>query len=64
MNTLNFSANPKFAYHDPNNVHLAYDSPCKDRGNPDMSYDDQVDMDSEDRKVGEAVDVGADELFS
>jgi len=60
----NFSANPKFAYHDPNNVHLAYDSPCKDRGNPDLSYDDQVDMDSEDRKVGEDVDVGADELYS
>jgi len=29
-----------------------------------LSYDGQVDMDSEDRKVGEAVDVGADELFS
>ena len=62
--TTNFSDNPKFAYHDPNNVHLAYDSPCKDAGNQELSYDDQVDMDSEDRVVGDYVDVGADELYS
>jgi uncharacterized repeat protein (TIGR01451 family) len=60
----NFSANPKIAYFDPNNVHLAYDSPCKDAGNPSLSYTNQVDMDSEDRVVGDYVDIGADELFS
>jgi len=61
---FNFSANPKFAYYDPNNVHLAYDSPCKDTGSPNLSYAEQVDMDSENRVVGDYVDVGADELYS
>lgn len=60
----NFSANPKLAYFDPNNVHLAYDSPCKDAGSPYLSYTSQVDMDSEDRVVGSYVDIGADELYS
>lgn len=62
----NFSANPKLAYYDPNNVHLAYDSPCKDAGNPYFSADEVgwYDMDSEERLIGSAVDIGADELYS
>ena len=58
----NFSANPKFAYLDPNNVHILYNSPCKDTGNPSLSYDDQVDMDRKERVYGMAVDIGAYEI--
>jgi uncharacterized repeat protein (TIGR01451 family) len=61
---LNFTTNPKFAYYDPNNLHLAYDSPCKEAGSLYLSYSEQVDMDSESRVVGDYVDVGADELYS
>lgn len=58
----NFTANPQFAYLDPNNVHILYDSPCKDAGNPSLSYDDQVDMDGKERVYGMAVDIGAYEI--
>lgn len=58
----NFSANPKFAYLDPNNVRIVYDSPCKDAGNPYLSYDEQVDMDRRERMYGAAVDMGAYEI--
>jgi hypothetical protein len=58
----NISANPLFAYYDPNNVHITYGSPCKDAGNPAMSYDDQVDMDSRVRVLGTTVDIGAYEI--
>lgn len=58
----NFSADPKFAYVDPNNVHITYASPCKDTGNPLMSYDNQVDMDNRGRVLGTAVDIGAYEI--
>jgi hypothetical protein len=64
LDNYNFRDDPKFAYYDPNNVHIAYDSPCKDKGNPGLSYGEQVDMDSESRVVGDYVDVGADELYS
>jgi uncharacterized repeat protein (TIGR01451 family) len=58
----NFSAKPKFAYMDPNNVHITYDSPCKDGGDPFLSYDDQLDMDSRARVLETAVDIGAYEI--
>jgi hypothetical protein len=58
----NISANPLFAYYDPNNVHITYGSPCKDAGNPAMSYDNQVDMDSRVRVLGTRVDIGAYEI--
>ena len=62
----NFSANPKFANYNPDNVHLAYDSPCKDKGNPVHDSNDVglYDMDSENRVVGDYIDIGADELYS
>ena len=58
----NFSANPQFAYFDPNNVRITYGSPCREAGNPSMSYDDQVDMDSRVRVLGTRVDIGAYEI--
>ncbi len=66
----NFSGKPGFAYpysDDPNvtiNVHLAYNSYCKDRGNPVHVNDDVGlnDMDTEDRIIDSRVDVGADEI--
>jgi uncharacterized repeat protein (TIGR01451 family) len=58
----NFTAKPKFAYMDPNNVYIAYDSPCKDAGDPSLSYDDQVDMSARPRVLEAAVDIGAYEI--
>ena len=64
----NFSGNPSFAYtysDDPNvllNVHLAWDSPCRNMGNPYLDYEGQYDMDGEPRVFGERVDIGADEV--
>jgi hypothetical protein len=62
----NFSGAPGFAYSDPNNPHLAYDSPCKDMGNPSHTTDHVglYDMDGEDRIVGNRVDIGADEVYA
>ncbi|HOK65298.1 MAG TPA: right-handed parallel beta-helix repeat-containing protein [Anaerohalosphaeraceae bacterium] len=62
----NFSGNPGFAYGDPNNLHLAWNSPCKDRGNPYHTIDDVglSDMDGEERIVDNRVDIGADEICS
>jgi hypothetical protein len=64
----NFSHKPDFAYpysDDPNvliNVHLAYDSLCKDKGNPSLPYEGQTDIDNENRVADSVVDVGADEI--
>lgn len=74
-NEVNFNINdePKFAYTvdpngtpDPNNYHLAYDSTCKDMGNPYLTYTGQVDIDGEgtDRRYGAYVDIGADEIYT
>ena len=66
----NINTIPSFAYikttgePDPNNFHLAYDSACKDAGNPYLNYSEQFDYDNEIRVVGNLVDIGADELFS
>jgi uncharacterized repeat protein (TIGR01451 family) len=70
LNTYSsFSGNPQFAYEqssDPNvmlNVHLAYASACKNKGNPDNTlYANQKDMDNEDRVADNRVDIGADEI--
>jgi hypothetical protein len=69
-NNGNFSHKPEFAYPystDPNvfiNVHLATNpySFCKDKGNLNLSYAGQKDMDNEDRAADGQVDVGADEI--
>jgi len=61
----NISCDPQFAYaNDPNNVHyhLLPTSPCIDKGNPALSYTDQVDLDREIRLMGAAVEMGADEV--
>jgi hypothetical protein len=72
LGTTNFNAEPGFAYTvdpngvpDPNNYHLAYDAFCKDKANPFLTYTGQVDIDGEglDRQYGEAVDIGADEVY-
>ena len=73
-NEVNFNINdePMFAYAidpngtpDPNNYHLAYNSVCIDQANPTLSYTNQVDIDGEglDRKYGDYVDIGADEVY-
>jgi hypothetical protein len=63
-NEVNFNINaaPQLAYYDPNNVRITYGSPCREAGNPSMSYDDQVDMDSRVRVLGTRVDIGAYEI--
>ncbi len=59
----NFSHKPDFAYiNEPNNVHLAANSFCINKGNPSLSYTGQLDIDGEDRVMGNYVDVGADEV--
>jgi uncharacterized repeat protein (TIGR01451 family) len=65
----NFSHKPNFAYpcnSDPNvllNIHLAPDSFCKEKGNPNNTlYTDQNDIDNENRVADTLVDVGADEI--
>jgi uncharacterized repeat protein (TIGR01451 family) len=73
VNTTNFSFEPGFAYTvdpngvpDPNNYHLSAISECIDRGNPFLICTAQVDIDGEglNRKYGEEVDVGADEVYN
>ena len=72
LGTTNFNDEPGFAYQvdpsgvpDPNNYHLRTDSICIDRANPFLDYTAQVDIDGEglDRKYGDYVDVGADEVY-
>ncbi|HPD47769.1 MAG TPA: hypothetical protein P5279_14225 [Anaerohalosphaeraceae bacterium] len=72
LGTTNFNDEPGFAYQvdpngapDPNNYHLRADSICIDRASPFLDYIGQVDIDGEglDRKYGDYVDVGADEVY-
>ena len=66
----NKNCEPGFAYtysDDPNvllNVHLAWDSPCRNAGNPTHTVEDAglLDMDGEDRVAEGRVDIGADEF--
>ena len=70
--TTNYNSPPGFAYivdpngtPDPKNYHLAYNAFCKDKANPYLNYTGQVDMDGEgiDRRYGDSVDIGADEVY-
>ncbi len=61
---------PMFAYPvdpagepDPANYHIAFNSVCIDKGNPNLVYDDQIDYDNESRVEGLYVDLGADEVY-
>ncbi len=58
----NFSGKPGFAYFNPDNVHLDYSSPCKNAGNPNLTYTNQADMDDAERVADNYVDIGADEV--
>jgi uncharacterized repeat protein (TIGR01451 family) len=55
----NINAEPEFIYSDPNNVRIAWQSPCRDAGNPELLYVHQVDMDKQPRLYGKAPDIGA-----
>jgi parallel beta-helix repeat protein len=57
--TGNIHSDPCFV--DPNDYHLASDSPCINAGDPDGNYDGQTDIDNQDRVMGALVDIGADE---
>jgi hypothetical protein len=50
-NSVNYNINvdPEFAYFDPNNMRIAFGSPCRKTGNPFLSYQDQLEMDRRDR---------------
>jgi len=63
-NSVNYNINvdPQFAYFDPNNMRIAFSSPCRDTGNPSLSYTEQLEMDRKDRVYGLAVDRGAYEV--
>ena len=48
---------------DPNDLHIAETSQCKDTGDPNGSYGDETDIDGESRVVDGQVDIGADEYY-
>jgi len=58
----NITANPNFISAENYNFHLAYDSPCKDKGNRNLVGLDELDMDGFDRIYEPNVDMGADEV--
>ena len=43
--------------------HLQAESPCREAGDPNGSYEGEVDMDGEPRVVGDCVDIGTDEFL-
>lgn len=60
----NYNFEPGFAYlTDPNNYHLAWNSPCKELGSR-LFGNGEVDIDGENRIYGTYVDIGADEISS
>lgn len=62
--TGNISGDPSFKNPtDPNDLHLAGISPCKDAGDPNGNYGDETDIDGEDRIKYGRVDMGADEYY-
>jgi parallel beta-helix repeat protein len=56
----NMSTDPKFIDPDSNDFHLNYNSPCINAGDPN-SPTDSNDFDGQSRKMGQFVDIGADE---
>ena len=47
-----------------NDYHIDVNSPCIDAGDPNGNYEEQVDIDFEDRVDGNDVDMGGDEYHS
>jgi len=47
----------------PNDLHIAGDSQCKDAGDPNGSYGGETDIDGENRVYYGRVDIGADEYY-
>ena len=60
----NINDEPVFAYSQPpyGYYHLRSESPCIDKGDPSLSYDEQVDIDNQPREMGLEADIGADEV--
>jgi len=60
----NIRTNPGFAYLYPvyGYFHLAADSPCINKGEPNVIGPDEVDIDGDDRDGDGLVDIGADEV--
>jgi parallel beta-helix repeat protein len=52
---------PNFVDPDNDDYHLASGSPCIDAGDPNGTYTGEVDIDFEDRVMGDDVDMGGDE---
>jgi 6-phosphogluconolactonase (cycloisomerase 2 family) len=62
--TGNIDSNPIFKNaSDPNDLHIAADSPCKNTGDPTGNYDNETDIDDEARVKYGRVDMGADEFY-
>jgi parallel beta-helix repeat protein len=57
----NISIPPGFIDPDNFNYHLNYDSGCLNAGDPDYDGPVLLDYDGESRKMGQAIDIGADE---
>jgi len=54
---------PQFVNPDSNDYHLNYDSRCINAGDPNFSVGDLTDYDGEARKLGQFIDIGADEAW-
>jgi hypothetical protein len=60
----NITGDPNFMNPgDPNDLHIAGDSPCRDAGDTNGSYVGETDIDGEDRVKYGRVDMGADEYY-
>lgn len=59
----NICVAPGFVDADANDYHLNYSSACINAGDPNFAYEGLVDYDGESRKMGQFVDIGADEAW-
>jgi len=59
----NISVPPEFVNPDANDYHLNFSSSCINAGDPNFEQADFTDYDEEPRKMGQFVDIGADEAW-